>query len=241
MKLLGQRAVVTGASRGIGRSVALRLAHEGADVAVVARSESQLRELGKEIRALGRECLEITADVAQVEDVERLSLTVLNAWPHVDILVNNAGIAHYAILDELTISDYDAMMNTNMRSTFLCTKAFLKNMKDRRYGHIVNIASVAGKRGFATETVYCASKFAQVGFAQALDQELREFNVKVTSVCPGGVNTSFAVGTGRTAGDPRIAEMLDPDDVADVVSLVVTQRPGSRIIEVLMRPMGEPL
>jgi short-subunit dehydrogenase len=239
--LKGQKAVVTGASRGIGRSVAIKLAEAGVDVAIAARTRSQLDEVAKEIRAFGRECLVVEADVSREEDVNRLKDEVLRAWGGIDILINNAGMAVYAPLDDLTIEDYDRMMNTNMRSTFLCTKAFLPTLKQKRAGHIVNVASIAGKRGFPNESVYCATKFAQIGFAQALDQELREYGIKVTSVCPGGVNTTFAFGTGRTPGDPKLTEMLHPDDVAEVVLLAVRQPKGSRIIEVQMRPMCEPL
>jgi short-subunit dehydrogenase len=128
-----------------------------------------------------------------------------------------------------------------MRSTFLFTRHTVPAMLERGTGTILMIASMAGIYGFAGEAVYCATKFAQVGFAQALDRELRPKGIKIGVICPGGVKTAFALGKGRTAESVAQSAMLESEDVAAAVVLACTQAPGSRIIEIQMRPMGEPL
>jgi 3-oxoacyl-[acyl-carrier protein] reductase len=132
-------------------------------------------------------------------------------------------------------------MDTNMRSTFLFTRHAVPILLRQGTGTIINVASMAGVMGFPGEAVYCATKFAQVGFTQALDRELRPHGIKVGAICPGGVKTEFAIGTGRTEEGVAASGMLDPEDVADAVLLMATQRPGSRIMEIRMRPMVEPL
>jgi 3-oxoacyl-[acyl-carrier protein] reductase len=190
---------------------------------------------------LGVKAKAVAADLSQAADVARLKSGALDAFEQIDILVNNVGVAKYGLLLEHTVEEYDWMMNTNVRSTFLCTHAFLPEMLERKSGSIIIVSSQAGVRGFATETVYCASKFAQVGFAQALDAEVREHNIKVSVIAPGGVHTTFAIGTGRTEGQPGLTEMLDAEDVADAIVFAAQQSSKSRILIVGMRPMSEPL
>ena len=189
----------------------------------------------------GVQGLAVAADLTREEDVGRLKTAALDRFGQVDILVNNAGVGKYGPLSSLTAADYDWMMNTNMRSSFLCTSAFLPGMLERNEGWIVFVASVAGLKGLPHETVYCASKFAQVGFAQALDYETRERGVKVSVVAPGGVHTDFAIGTGRTKDDPHLTEMMDAQDVAEAVLFAVTQPEKVRVFLIGLRPMSEPL
>ena len=222
-------AVVTGASRGIGEATALTLAQAGADVVVTART-------GDELAALP-----VVADLTREADVERLRQATLERFGRADILVNNAGVGKYGPLSSLSAADYDWMRNTNMRSSFLCTAAFLPGMLERRQGWVVFVSSVAGLKGLPNESVYCATKFAQMGFAQALDYETREQGVKVSVVAPGGVGTHFAFGTGRTPGDPMLDGMMDAKDVAEAVLFAVTQPPKVRVFLIGMRPMSEPL
>lgn len=240
MSLKGQVAVITGASRGIGRASALALAREGVHVVVTARTESELDSLLKDIAPLGVKGKAVVADVAQEADVKKLRDEALAAFPQVDIVVNNAGVAKYASLLEHSADDYDWMMNTNMRSTFLVTHAFLPEMLERKSGTVIVVSSQAGVRGFPNEVVYCASKFAQVGFAMALDNEVRERGVKVSIIAPGGVHTTFAFGTGRTPEMPQLQGMLDAEDVAEAVVFAARQSPKSRVLFVGMRPMSEP-
>jgi NAD(P)-dependent dehydrogenase (short-subunit alcohol dehydrogenase family) len=238
-KLQGKKALVTGASKGIGRAVARSLAAEGADVVVTARDGRALAALCAELEAAGVQAISAPADASREEDVERVRAAAVAALGRIDILVNNAGIARYAPFAELTVKDYDWMMGVNMRSSFLFTKAFLQPMIDRGEGWIVFVASVSGLFGFPGETAYCASKHAQVGFAKALDREVFDKGVKVSVVAPGGVNTEHAFGTGRTPGDPALAAYLEPEDVAEAVLFSLTQPPKSRTFLIGMRPSCE--
>ena len=238
-KINGKVALVTGASRGIGRASALALAEEGAHVVVTARTQDELDTLAEEIRGMGVKALAVAGDASSAEDVERIRQQVEAEMGQVDILVNNAGVAKYGSFLENTVDDYDWMMNTNVRSTFLFTRAFLGGMVERKSGSVIIVSSQAGLHGYAGEAVYCATKFAQVGFAEAIDKEYRESNIKVSVIAPGGVNTHFAFGTGRTPGEPYIAEMLEAESVADAVVFAAKQSPKSRILVVGMRPMSE--
>jgi NADP-dependent 3-hydroxy acid dehydrogenase YdfG len=183
----------------------------------------------------------ITGDVREEETARQTVERALDELGKIDILVNNAGIGIYGNLVETSANDFDQMMDTNMRSTFLFTRHTVPSMLERGSGAIINVASMAGVMGFAGEAAYCATKFAQVGFTQALDRELRPRGIKVGAVCPGGVKTEFAIGTGRTEAGVAASGMLDPDDVAQAVLLMATQPEGARITEIRMRPMVEPL
>jgi len=176
---------------------------------------------------------EATAEAAVQAAVERFG--------RLDILVNNAGAGTYKKLADTSAAEYDELMDTNVRSTFLFTRHAVPVMVKQRSGTILMISSMAGVYGFGGEAVYCMTKFAQVGFAQALDKELRESGIKVGAICPGGVKTEFALGRGRSEAAVAASDMLEPEDVAAVVLLACTQSPGSRLIEVQMRTMGEPL
>ncbi|MFN8379152.1 MAG: SDR family oxidoreductase [Anaerolineae bacterium] len=234
-------ALVTGASRGIGRASAVALAQEGAHVIVAARTASELDTLADEIRALGREALPVACDVSQTADVDRLFEQAVARFGRVDILINNAGAGKYGPVDALTPEDYDWMMDTNMRSTFLCTRKALPGMKERRDGHIVFVGSVSGLKGTPNQAVYSATKHAQHGFATALDAECREYNVKVSYLAPGGTSTHFAFGMGRIQGDPKLEQYLDPEDVAEAVVFAVTQPLKARAFLIGVRPMRESL
>jgi 3-oxoacyl-[acyl-carrier protein] reductase len=150
-------------------------------------------------------------------------------------------VGKYGPLLDFTPSDYDWIMDTNMRASFLVTRAFLPTLLAKGSGDLVFVASVAGLKGLPHEAVYCASKFAQVGFAQALDHELRERGIRVSVVAPGGVRTEFAFGTGRTPDDPRLEGFLHPEEVAEAVVFALSQPPHARVFLVGMRPMSEPL
>lgn len=236
-----QIALVTGASRGIGRASALALAREGAHVVVAARTASELETLAGEIHALGREALAVACDVSRAEDVNRLFEEATSRFGRVDLLINNAGAGKYGPVDALTPEDYDWMMDTNMRSSFLCTRKALPGMKERRDGHIVFVGSVSGLKGTPNQAVYSATKHAQHGFATALDAECREYHVKVSYLAPGGTATHFAFGMGRTQGDPKLEQYLDPEDVADAVVFAVTQPPKARAFLIGIRPLRESL
>lgn len=240
-KLSGQVALITGASAGIGQAIAHAFMAEGADIAVVARRAQRLEALATEAQQAGRRCVTIVGDVREEETAIRAVETAVRELGRLDILVNNAGVGIYKNLADTSAADYDTMMNTNMRSTFLFTRHTVPVLIERGAGTIITISSMAGVMGFAGEAVYCATKFAEVGFTQALDRELRPRGIKVGVVCPGGVKTEFAIGTGRTEAGVAASEMLDAEDVAAAALLMATQPKGARIMEIRMRPMVEPL
>jgi 3-oxoacyl-[acyl-carrier protein] reductase len=239
-ELEGNVAVVTGASKGIGRAVAQMLSAEGATVVISARGDD-LEPLGRELAEVGQEPVCVRADVRRQADIEALRDATLEAAGVPDILVANAGIGLYAPITETSMDDFDDILATNVRGTYALVHAFLPAMLERGSGHIVIIASVAGLHGFAGETAYCTSKFAQVGFAQALDNEVRERGIKVSCICPGGVNTEFAIGRGRVKGDPMLDQFMTAEDIAKAVRLAVTTGPTTRILNVAMRSMLEPV
>jgi short-subunit dehydrogenase len=240
-KLEGRVALITGASSGIGAAIARAFLSEGADLVVVARREERLAALAEAARAEGRRVIPVVGDTREEATAEQAVRAATEQLGRLDILVNNVGIGIYKNLVETSASDYDAMMSTNMRSTFVFTRHAVPVMLERGAGSVINVASMAGVMGFAGEAVYCATKFAQVGFTQALDRELRPRGIKVGALCPGGVKTEFAIGTGRTAEGVAASGMLDADDVAAAALLMATTSAGARVVEIRMRPMAEPL
>jgi 3-oxoacyl-[acyl-carrier protein] reductase len=243
-KLSGKVAVISGASRGIGQAAALALAGEGAHVVVTARTKADLDNVVKAVKALktGAEALAVPADLRKEKDVEKLRTKALATFGQVDILVNNAGVGKAGSIATLTTEDYDWMMDTNMRSTWLCTKAFFPAMVERKDGAVIFIGSVAGLMGIPGEALYNTSKFAQMGFAQALDYEAHANNVRVSMIAPGGVHTHFGFDSGwRDPNDTKLQEFLDPESVAEAVVFAATQPAKGRIFMIGMRPMREAL
>ena len=240
-RLSGKTALITGASAGIGWASALALTGEGANLVVTARRQERLAELEAAVQSAGGKAVSLLGD-AKEEDLARRAVDLaVQTFGSLDILVNNVGIGNYKNIVETSAEEYDEMMDTNMRSTFLFTRYAVPVMITQGSGTILMISSMAGVYGFGGEAVYCATKFAQVGFAQALDKELRPHGIKVGAICPGGVKTEFALGKGRTEESVAASGMLDPEDVAGVVLMACTQSPRSRIIEVRMRTMDEAL
>jgi len=240
-KLTGKVVIITGASAGIGKASALALAGEGAHIVLTARRKERLDDLVHEIKKLGGDATVVAGDGREEATAKNTVEAALKITGKIDILVNNAGMGIYKNLVDTSLEDYDTMMDTNMRSGFLFTRYVAPEMIKQKGGTILMLSSMAGVYGFAGEAVYCATKFAQVGFAQALDKELRPHGIKVGAICPGGVKTEFAIGTGRTQEGVDKSGMLEAEDVAGAVLLACTQSAGSRIIEIQMRPMVEAL
>jgi NADP-dependent 3-hydroxy acid dehydrogenase YdfG len=240
-RLAGSTVIITGASAGIGKASALALASEGANLVLVARREERLAELVTTIQAAGGRAAVVVGDAREEETARQTVRVAQEQFGTVNILINNVGVGNYKPLIETSAQDYDEMVDSNVRSTFLFTRYVTPLMIAQRSGTILMISSMAGIYGFAGEAVYCATKFAQVGFAQALDKELRPYGIKVGVICPGGVKTEFALGKGRTEESVAQSGMLDPEDVAGAVLLACTQSPRSRIIEIQMRTMDESL
>jgi 3-oxoacyl-[acyl-carrier protein] reductase len=240
-KLQGKVALITGASAGIGQASARALINAGAQLVLTARRGERLDQLKKEAEAAGSKAVIVTGDAREEETAVKTVKAALDEFGRIDILINNTGVGNYKNLVNTSADEYDEMMDTNVRSTFLFTRHVVPVMLKQKSGTILMISSMAGVYGFGGEAVYCMTKFAQVGFAQALDRELRESGIKVGAICPGGVKTEFAIGKGRTEESVKQSNMLDPEDVAGVVLMACTQSSKSRIIEVQMRTMAEGL
>jgi 3-oxoacyl-[acyl-carrier protein] reductase len=239
MRLKDKIALVTGASRGIGYESCLALAREGATIAGTARTVKDLEALEKAVIAAGGSAKTFACDVTKSNEVAECVRGVAAAFGRIDILVNNAGIGGYRPFLDWTEEDYDRIMATNAKSTWLFCKEVLPHMLRQGGGNIVNVSSVAGLQGYPNEGIYCMSKFAQVALSQSLDREFYQKNVKVSLVCPGGVETHFAIGDGRTYDGANMKGFSTPEDVAEAVVLAVLPRERSRIVNVIMRPMNE--
>jgi 3-oxoacyl-[acyl-carrier protein] reductase len=231
--LEGKVAFITGASRGIGAAVARALSAEGVKLGLASRSGD---DLGLP-EALGLQC-----DVRDATGIEAAVSATVERFGRLDILVANAGVGAYGPFLELRPEHLEEMIDVNVRGTLYAVRAALPHLLAGGEGDIVTVASEAGRRGLPYEAVYCASKFAQVGFTRALDHELRERGVRCTNVCPGGVATDFAMGEGRgrRPGMPELAGMMRPEDVADVVLFVLTRPRNHRILEAALLPVTEP-
>ena len=231
MELEGKVALVTGASGGIGAAVARGLHDAGASVGLLSRRGD---DLGLE-RGLGLAC-----DVRDRAAVQVATEAVVERFGLLDIVVANAGVGAYGPFLELDPDSLEAMIDVNLKGTLYTAAAALPHLIAAGGGDFVSLASVAGLRAFPGEAVYNASKFGQVGFTRALDHELREHGVRATNICPGGVKTDFAIGTGREEGDPELEGMLTAEEVADVVLFTVTRPRRMRILTTTFRPMAEP-
>jgi NADP-dependent 3-hydroxy acid dehydrogenase YdfG len=240
-KLEGQVVLISGASAGIGRASAVALAGEGARLVLTGRRQDRLDDLASRLREQGSEAAVVVGDAREEETARQAVAAALGRFGRLDILINNVGVGNYKKLVDTSAQDFDEMMDTNVRATFLFSRHAVPHMIAQRSGTVLMISSMAGIYGFPGEAVYCASKFAQIGFAQALDKELREYGIKVGCICPGGVKTEFALGKGRTEQSVAQSTMLEPEDVAGAVLLACTQSAGSRIIEIQMRTMSESL
>jgi NAD(P)-dependent dehydrogenase (short-subunit alcohol dehydrogenase family) len=229
--LEGKVALVTGASRGIGAAVARALAAEGVRLALASRSGDDLGLDG----AVARPC-----DVRRPDDLEALVAEAVERFGGIDILVANAGVGAYGPFMDLPPDQLEEMIDVNVKGTLYVVRATLPHLLESDAADIVTLASEAGRRGLPLEAVYCASKFAQVGFTRALDHELREQGVRCSNVCPGGVATDFAMGRGRTPDMPALTGMMTPEDVSAVVLFVITRPRNHRILETAFRPVAEP-
>jgi 3-oxoacyl-[acyl-carrier protein] reductase len=230
--LSGEVALVTGASRGIGRAIALRLAALGASVAICGRDARALASAEAEIEKSGALVYSQLADVTHSSDVTALVSKTRNALGPISILVNNAGIGLFGPAHEKTDADWDRVLDTNLKSVFLVSREVAPSMIRRRKGDIINISSLAGRNAFAGGGIYCASKWGLQGLSACMAEDLREFGIRVSVVCPGSVATEFS---GRGPKDPSKA--LLPEDVAHAVALILTQGPQSFLSEVQLRPL----
>ena len=235
-ELAGQVVVVTGGGRGIGASIAQRLALMGAATVITGRNMSQLLQTAEAINARGGKCEPQECDVTDLASVDGLAKRVLQSAKSVDILVNNAGIGGFSgPLHRLAPVQWDAILNTNLRGVYYCMRAFAPAMIERKSGHIINISSIASKNALPNGAAYAASKWGLNGLSYSVAEELRGDNIRVSVVCPGSTDTELSPHAGK---DPK--KMLQPDDVAHVVAMLVTQAPQSFVSEIVLRPTQKP-
>lgn len=192
LPLAGKLALITGSSQGIGRATAIRLAQSGADIVINYRSNANAAaEVKAHIEDMGRRCIAIQADVSQEEDVSRLFAGATEALGPIAILVNNAGTTRDKLIIQMSLADFEHVLNTNLRSTFLCTKAALRGMMRARWGRIVNISSPAGLLGNAGQANYSASKAAIVAFTISTAREMASRNITANAIAPGFIPTEL--------------------------------------------------
>jgi 3-oxoacyl-[acyl-carrier protein] reductase len=233
--LEGKVALVTGASRGIGLAIARRLARLRVKVSLCARDAEKLERAANELKREGASTLVTPADVTCAQDVDTLVARTEQSLGPIEILVNNAGIGYFAPTHQADESIWDTVLDTNLKSVFLASKAVAAGMIERRSGHIINIASLAGKNAFAGGGIYCASKWGLLGLTECMAEDLRPYGIRVSAICPGTVATDFSPHAGK---DP--SKTLQPEDIAHVVEMIATQAPQSFISEVLLRPTQKP-
>ena len=227
-------ALVTGATKGIGRATAFALGRAGYQVGVCARTGAKVKSLLADLDKDGIAAAGRAADVGNPESVRALIQAITAELGPVDTLVNNAGVAIFRAFSELSLEDWDATMATNLRSLFLVTREVLPGMRERKSGAIVNVASLAGKNAIAGGTAYVASKHAVLGFSRSLLLEVRKDGVRVLAICPGSVDTALIRNIrppAETAG-----EMLQPEDVAQAILDALRMPARALVSEIDIRP-----
>ncbi|MGC8595273.1 MAG: SDR family oxidoreductase [Candidatus Kryptoniota bacterium] len=232
MKLHGKVVVITGASRGIGKEIAKKFASEGAKVVAASRTYEHIAKVADEISKSNGECLPVAVDISNEADVERMISAASAKFKRIDILVNNAGVGIFKPVVETTTDEFDLQFGVNMRGTYLATRAVLPLMISQEDGVIINIASLAGKNAVENGAVYAATKWAMIGFARSLMLEVRKYNVRIVTISPGSVDTSFGRGVYR----PNSEKILKPEDVAEAALLAAIMPPRAMMSEVDLRP-----
>jgi 3-oxoacyl-[acyl-carrier protein] reductase len=232
----GQVAVVTGGGRGIGAAIAARLAKLGMQVVVCGRTLAPLEQTAAEITKAGGRCVAMGCDVSKPGSVEEFSAKVLRDVGKVNVLVNNAGVGSFSTeLHTLEPEEWRRVMDTNLMGPYLMIRALAPGMIAQKSGEIINISSLAGKNALPKGAVYAATKWGVNGLTYSVAEELRPYGIRVSVVCPGSVHTELSPHTGK---DPK--KMLQPDDVAHAVEMLVTQEPQSFVSELLIRPTQKP-
>jgi len=216
-------AIVTGASRGIGRAIALALASQGAKVVASARNAEALTQLVEEIKAEGGDALAVVGDVALEDDANNLVKQAVEAYGQVDVFVNNAGITRDGLLLRMKNDDWDAVLDTNLKGAFLCTRAVAKVMSKQRSGRIINISSVVGEMGNAGQANYCASKAGLLGLTKSVARELARRNVTVNAITPGFITTEMTEDMTEKAQEAMTEQIPlgRPGSAADVANAVI--------------------
>ncbi len=221
-------AIITGASKGIGYDVARGLANDGYRVVLIARTENSLSDLAKQITNSGGEVKIICADITNFEFITQELTTIIKQWGRVDVLVNNAGIYKSGTL-EATLDDYQAVYDVNFKAQLMLIKIVIPVMQKQKNGYIFNIASIAGKIGFAATGAYVSSKFALVGLSESLHNEYATDGIKITSICPSWVATDMA----KAANLPE-SLMIKPVDILQTIRWLLLLSPATFVKEIVL-------
>ncbi|MYF98178.1 SDR family NAD(P)-dependent oxidoreductase [Candidatus Poribacteria bacterium] len=234
--LEGKVAVVTGASKGIGKAIAVDLADAGAKVVLAARTRDVVEQTAADLRETGADAIAVPTDVTDVEAVKNLIHTAVETYQNIDILINNAGNGIFGTVDEFDPADWDSVVNSNLKGVFLCAKYALPHLLANGGGQIINVLSVAAKVAFPASSAYCAAKAGALALTKVLAAEVRDKNIRVTAVLPGSVETPFWEDIPQ---HPDFDKMLKPEHVAHTV-LSVCQQPIEMVTEeiVVMPPLG---
>jgi 3-oxoacyl-[acyl-carrier protein] reductase len=243
MKLKDKVAIITGAGQGIGKEIALTFAKEGAKV-VVTDITGKEKEVAEEIKKMGREAIAVKVDVSKMEDAKRMAEEALKAFGRIDILVNNAGIYPFKPFVEMTESDWDKVINVNLKGTFNCTRAVVETMIKQKYGKIINITSIAGTVvGFPQLTHYCASKAGITGFTRALALELAPYGINVNAIAPGPIETPGTQTLGKEAYENfkkaiPIGRWGKPEDIASLAVFLASDESSNITGQVIVSDGG---
>ncbi len=229
MDFTGKRAVVTGASRGIGRAVAVMLGGAGCEVVVTGRDESKLAETGELVKGAGGEAYIIRCDLCGADDVVGLADEIKGRWERLDVLVNNAGVTLSAEFERTGVEDWDKLMAVNARAPFILCRDLLGLLRESERGFVINVASVVGVKGYAKQSAYTASKHALRGMSISLANEIRDSNVRVHVICTGGVDTDMV---GQVRPDIDKGELIGADEVADSIKFLLS-RDGKGVFDEL--------
>jgi 3-oxoacyl-[acyl-carrier protein] reductase len=217
MSLQNKTAIITGAGKGIGKATAIALAKEGVNIGLVARSSSDLQALQQELSSTyGVKVYYATADISVQSEVDAAIASLVEQLGSVHILINNAGIGKFGTLLDMETSEWERIIQVNLMGTYYVSRAVLPSMLKQNEGSIINVASTAGEKGFATGSAYCASKFGVLGLTESLMQEVRKANIRVTALTPSTVNTELAVNAGLKIGDED--RMMQSEDVAELIT-----------------------
>lgn len=236
MKLQNKIAVITGAGKGIGKATSELFLKEGAKVVLTSRNKSDLEQLIAENKSYKGNISVIAGDISKEETINKVIDETIGNHGRIDILVNNAGFGIFDNLVDSKLEDFDSVFDTNVRSLYLITKGFLPHMIKEQSGTIINIASVAGKQGFATGSIYCASKHAVMGLSRALMLEVRQYNIRVCAVCPGSVATEFFRADSQTTLSSRKESVLQAQDIAETILLAASLPENATLHEIEVRP-----
>ena len=240
--LAGRTALVTGGSSGLGRATALALASAGANVAVLARGSADLEHTAEQLQACGVDASAVVADVADPDQITRAIAQVRDKLGAIDVLVNAAGTDVPESVAELHVEAWDRVLAVNLRAPFLLSQAVWPDMRARGAGTIINISSIAGRRGWQNASAYCAAKFGLTGFTQALAAEGKPHRIRACVLYPGAMDTSWGIWKPEDRGTAQStvpAEALPPQQVADLIAWIATAPPDLVLNEVTITPLQE--